>query len=60
METDFERYAWLVNYELQQAERASTPDEKRHHEQLARLFSLKLQELERRPDLIEKPPKSTT
>ena len=57
METDLERYAWLVNYELQQAERASTPDEKRHHEQLARVFTLKLQELERRPEIIEQSPK---
>lgn len=57
METDLERYAWLVNYEIQEAERAPTPDERRRHEQLARVFTLKLQELERRLEIPGEPQK---
>lgn len=46
MESVVERYAWLVAYERKEAQHATTLDERRRHEQLARLFMLKLQELE--------------
>lgn len=59
METDVERYAWLVDYERREAERASTPDERLRHEQLAHLFMLKLQTLEAHAELPrgDPPPK---
>ena len=57
METDVERYAWLVNYELQEAERATTPDERLRHEHLAHVFNLKLRELQGHSDLpLAEPP----
>lgn len=46
METDLERYAWLVTYELREARLASTPEERREHEMLARAYTLKMHHLE--------------
>ena len=46
METDLERYAWLVAYELREARSADSPEERRDHEMLARAYTLKMHRLE--------------
>lgn len=46
METDLERYAWLVAYELREARSAATPEERRDHEGLARAYTIKMHALE--------------
>ena len=46
MESDLERYAWLVTYELREARSAATPEERRQHEGLATAYTLKMHALE--------------
>ncbi|PWG02074.1 hypothetical protein [Sphingosinicella humi] len=46
METDIERYAWLVTFELREARSAPTAEERREHERLARIYTLKMHGLE--------------
>jgi hypothetical protein len=49
METDLERYGWLVAYELREARSSATPEERREHERLARAYTLKMHALENDP-----------
>ena len=46
METDLERYAWLVAYELREARSSPTAEERREHEGLARAYTMKMYALE--------------
>ena len=46
METDLERYAWLVAYELREARASASPEERRDHERLARTYTMKMYALE--------------
>lgn len=52
METDLERYAWLVAYELREARSAATPEERRDHEGLARAYTMKMHALENEPSAL--------
>src|SRR3546814_16615766 len=52
METDLERYAWLVAYELREARSSATPKERREHEGLARAHMLKMHALETDPQVF--------
>ncbi|HEY9553371.1 hypothetical protein [Allosphingosinicella sp.] len=52
METDLERYAWLVAYELREARSSATPKERREHEGLARAYMLKMHALENDPQVF--------
>src|SRR3546814_16804791 len=52
METDLERYAWLVAYELREARSSATQKERREHEGLARAYMLKMHDIEQDPQVF--------
>lgn len=50
METKAERYAWLVAYELNEAEGAASVADEKDHRAWARLFSLKRDDAQKADD----------